>query len=165
MPNAKLTYDAKTSRLVVFGTPAEHDLLKGALQKLIRPGGTGVGGSPQLEVYPLTRGDGAALLTTLQDVVPQAKLTLDAESKRLIAIAVPEDQRVIKRVLDQIESDEPVPNGCRAPLLSALGGAASDDGDAASDPRAESQDHAGAGRQAAQCGRLARRSRDGQGGG
>ena len=58
VPNAKLTYDAKTSRLVAFGTAAEHDLLKAAIAKLIRPGGTGVKGSPQLEVYPLTRGDG-----------------------------------------------------------------------------------------------------------
>ncbi len=110
VPNAKLTYDAKTSRLVAFGTAAEHDLLKAAIAKLIRPGGTGIEGTPQLEVYPLTRGDGDALLTTLQNVVPQARLTLDAESKRLIAIAVPEDQKVIKRVLDQIESDKPVPN-------------------------------------------------------
>ena len=110
VPEAKLTYDTKTSRLVVFGTPADHELLKGALEKLIRPGGTGVEGSPQLEVYPLARGDGDALLTTLQNVVPQAKLTVDAESKRLIAIAVPEDQKVIKRVLDQIESEKPVPN-------------------------------------------------------
>ena len=110
MPGAKLTYDTQTGRLIAFGTAADHELLKGAVEKLVRPGGTGVKATPQLEVYPLSRGNGKLLIATLQGVVPQAKVSVDAESKRLIAVAVPEDQNVIRRVLEQIESDKPVPN-------------------------------------------------------
>ena len=41
VPGAKLTYDTQTGRLIAFGTAADHELLKGAVEKLVRPGARG----------------------------------------------------------------------------------------------------------------------------
>jgi type II secretory pathway component GspD/PulD (secretin)/predicted RNA binding protein with dsRBD fold (UPF0201 family) len=109
-PGVRVSLDAKTNRLIVFGTDAEQTLLKGALEKLVRPSGSGPEGTPQLEVYPLNRADSTTLVDTLQSVVPTAKITVDAATKRLIVHAVPEDQKVLKRVLEQLDSDKPAPN-------------------------------------------------------
>ncbi|MCY2992126.1 MAG: hypothetical protein NTY19_30235 [Planctomycetota bacterium] len=103
-PNAKLTAD-KTGRLIVFGTPAEHEILQGALEKLGR--GQGVENMPQLEVYRLTKADPTTAMATLLNVAPEAKVTLDAQSKSLIVLAVPADQKSIRAVLEQLQSDKP----------------------------------------------------------
>ena len=108
VPNARLSVDAKSNRLVVLGTPSDHDAVKAALEKLGRA--PGVEGVPQLEVYPLTRVDSSTVVTTLQGLVPDAKLSVDSQSKRLIAMAVPADHKTIRRVLDQLQPDKPGPD-------------------------------------------------------
>jgi type II secretory pathway component GspD/PulD (secretin) len=105
VPNAKITADAKTGKLVVWGTPEEHQTLKAALEKLGR--GPGVEGTPQLEVYRLTKADPATVTTTLASVAPEAKLTIDSASKSLIVLAVPADQKAIRNVLEQLQSEKP----------------------------------------------------------
>ncbi len=49
-------------------------------------------------------------MTTLQSLVPQAKLTLDSSSQSLIAVAVAEDQKTIRGVLEQLQTEKPVPD-------------------------------------------------------
>ena len=126
-PNAKITADAKTSKLVVWGTPAEHETLKAALDKLGR--GPGLAGTPQLEVYRLTKADPATIVATLQGVAPEAKITLDAQTKTLVVLAVPADQKAIRNVLEQLQPDAPAPDApqlrfyplSQAPPASMLG--------------------------------------------
>ena len=103
-PNAKITAD-KTGKLIIWGTPSEHEALKTALEKLGR--GQGVENTPQLEIYRLTKADPTTAMATLQSVAPEAKVTLDAQSKSLIALAVPADQKAIRTVLEQLQSDKP----------------------------------------------------------
>ncbi|NIM08500.1 MAG: hypothetical protein GTO53_04945, partial [Planctomycetales bacterium] len=63
-------------------------------------------GSPattrQLAVYPLRKVDPAPTLELLKTLLPDARLAIDNETKSLIALAVPADQEVITRTLDQL---------------------------------------------------------------
>ncbi len=105
IPSAKVTVDRAAGTLVVFGTPAEHEMVQGALEKLGR--GQGVEGTPQLEVYRLSKVEPTAVIATLQSLAPDAKLVVDAASKSVIALAVPADQKAIRNVLEQLQSGKP----------------------------------------------------------
>ena len=108
VPNAKLSIDAKSRKLVVLGTRAEHDAIRKALEKL--RGEAGLEGTPQVETYRLTKADPKAVLTMLGELVPEAKLTVDAQSQSLIALAVPADQKTIRGVLEQLQPEKPPPD-------------------------------------------------------
>ena len=108
LPNVKLTVDKAAGKLVVFGTPLEHDAVKAALEKLGR--GTSPENTPQVEIYRLTKADPTTLLATLQPLVPDAKLSVDPPTKNLIAVAVPADQKAIKAFLEQLQPDKPGPH-------------------------------------------------------
>ncbi|MBN2476468.1 MAG: hypothetical protein JXB62_17775 [Pirellulales bacterium] len=111
LPEVKLSADAKTGDLVAWGTPREQEMLKEALGKLTR-GGTGgtLDETPQAEVYRLSKADPATTLKLLQDMLPDAQLSIDPQTGSLVALAVPADQQAIKSTLDQLQSDEPDPN-------------------------------------------------------
>ncbi len=108
VPSARLTLDPKSDQLIAWGNPSDHEQVKAALEKLqatVSPETT-----PQLEVYRLTKADPGTTLTLLQNLLPDAELTVDATAKTLIALAVPEDQQTIQAMLDQLQSDERAPN-------------------------------------------------------
>jgi type II secretory pathway component GspD/PulD (secretin) len=109
VPTAKVTVDKTgVGKLVVFGTPAEHETVKAALDTLGR--GAGVESTPQLEIHRLTKADPTTTIATLQSVAPEAKITLDPQSKSLIVLAVPADQKAIRTVLEQLQPDKPAPD-------------------------------------------------------
>lgn len=105
VPNAKLTLDAKTGRLVVFGTPAEQETVRQALGKLGRGGG--IEDTPQVETYALSKADPGTVVSLLQTLVPEAKISVDSQTKTLVAIAVPADQQAIRSLVDQLEGEAP----------------------------------------------------------
>ena len=105
VPNGKFMVDEKAGKLVVFGTPSDQETVKTALEKL--RGGPANGAEAQLQVYRLTKADAATATALLQSVVPQAKLTVDPQTKILIALATPADQLTIKTTLDQLQPKAP----------------------------------------------------------
>lgn len=108
VPHAKVTADRTAGTLVVFGTPAEHQMVQGALEKLGH--GQGMESTPQVEIHAITKADPKTLLATLQPLVPEAKLTIDAPTKSLVALAVPADQKTIRKLLEQIQSEKLAPD-------------------------------------------------------
>ena len=108
VPNAKVNVDEKASKLVVFAPPPDQEIVKGVIEKL--RGGPGQGGEAKLEVYRLTKADPATTATLLQSLVPQAKLTVDPQTKILIALATPADQQTIKSTLEQLQPKSPAPD-------------------------------------------------------
>jgi hypothetical protein len=111
-PNAKITTDTKAGRLVVLATPSEHEIIQGAMAKLGR--GTTLDNTPQVETYRLTRVDPSTLLPLLQSLLPEAKVSDDAQTKTQIAFAVPADQQTIRALVEQLQ---PQKSGRDAPEL------------------------------------------------
>ena len=107
LPAMRLSVDPKTTRLIAWGTPKEHKMLKSALTKV---GGGTPAMSPQIEVYRLTKADPTATHTLLQGLFPAARLTIDPQTRSLVAIAIPEDQQGIRATLEQLQPESPGPN-------------------------------------------------------
>ncbi|TWU09106.1 Bacterial type II/III secretion system short domain protein [Symmachiella macrocystis] len=107
LPAMRLSVDPKTTRLIAWGTPKEHQMLKSALTKV---GGGMAEMSPQIEVYRLTKADPSATQTLLQGLFPAARLTIDPQTRSLIAVAIPEDQQGIRATLEQLQPETPGPN-------------------------------------------------------
>jgi len=105
VPNARLTVDAKAKRLIVWGTPTELDIVRRAVENLTQ--GATAENTPVLAVYRLAKADPQTALTLLQGLVPDAEFTLDAQSGRLIALAVPSDHETIKSTLEKIDTAGP----------------------------------------------------------
>lgn len=105
VPTARLSVDTKTGNVVAYATPREHQLLAQAVKNL------GTESSPQetaqFEVYRMVNGDPSAAITVLQTLVPNARLTVDSTSRSVIAVAVPDDQTVIKSTIEEIENSKP----------------------------------------------------------
>ncbi|MEX2286627.1 MAG: secretin N-terminal domain-containing protein [Planctomycetaceae bacterium] len=107
-PNAQMRIDAKTGGLIAWAAPDEHEKLKANLDKL------GQAGTPlqarQVEVYPLTKADPNTTLALLQSLLPNARMSVDTQTRSLIAVAAPADQQVIKTTLSELQPDKPGPN-------------------------------------------------------
>jgi len=102
VPEAKLSFDARSGRLIVYGTPQEHQLVKSALEKL---GLEKPADDPRvMEVYALGAAEPAATLTLLQQLVPEAEFTADAAQQRLVAVAAPADHERIKATLEKLRA-------------------------------------------------------------
>ncbi len=109
---AKITFDARTSRLVVYGTAAEQQLVKSALEKLGMEKAAEDGRT--MEAYPLDGADLTATQTLLQQLVPLAEFTPDATQQRLYALATAADHERLKSTLDKLR---PNPADPQAPQL------------------------------------------------
>ena len=59
--------------------------------------------TPQLDVYDLETPDPNATLSMLQSLLPDAQLTLDPTSRRLVAMAIPADQQAIRATLERLQ--------------------------------------------------------------
>jgi S-ribosylhomocysteine lyase LuxS involved in autoinducer biosynthesis len=101
-PDLQFLLDAKTDRLLVWGSPDEQASIKESLEKLLGDGSPQL--TPQLEVHRLTRVDPDAALALLQKLLPEAQLTLDVKTNSLMVLAVPADQQVIRSTLEQLQT-------------------------------------------------------------
>lgn len=104
-PTARITYDDRERHMVVFGSQADQDNVKAAIGKL----GTSVPveKSRQMEIYRLSKADAGSTMTLLQGMLPQAKISLDPQTRRLIVVASPDDHKAITAILGQLQSNEP----------------------------------------------------------
>jgi len=107
LPDVKIITDAESGELAIWARPAEHETIRGILEQLKLDA---LGSTPQLEVYRLTKADPSTTLALLQSLLPNAELTLDAGSNRLIALAVAADQQAIKGLLEQLQPQGPSPD-------------------------------------------------------
>ncbi len=105
VPTARLSIDLVSKKLAAWGTPADHEILKKAVEQL----GAGTAGvdDRQVEVYRLVKADPASAMAVLQNVVPRARLAIDTPTKSIVALASLDDQKTIRATLDQIESQKP----------------------------------------------------------
>ncbi len=105
VPAARLGIDPVSKKLAAWGTPADHEILKKAVEQL----GAGTAGvdDRQVEVYRLVKADPASAMAVLANVVPRARLAVDAPTRSIVAVAGLDDQKTIRATLEQIESPKP----------------------------------------------------------
>ncbi len=104
VPNAQLTFEATTGELIVWGTPEEQKLVETAIERLGH--GDTPENTPLLKVYPLDDMDPTTVQTLLTQLVRDAQISLDAKSNRLMATAVPADQDLIQKTLDELAASD-----------------------------------------------------------
>ena len=103
-PKATIIVNASTkpAKLVVWGLPSDHQRLEEG------PGKTATAGdlehTDQLEVYSLVKADPTTVRALLQSLVPDAKISVDPQTKKLVALAVPDDQKAVKAVAGSTRS-------------------------------------------------------------
>ena len=104
VPNAQLTFDATTGELIVWGTPEEQTLVETAIERLGH--GNTPENTPLLKVYSLDDMDPTTVQTLLTQLVRDAQISLDAKSNKLMATAVPADQDLIQKTLDELAASD-----------------------------------------------------------
>jgi hypothetical protein len=121
-PKLQIVPDAPAKRLLVWASPEEQASVQASLDKLkAKPTADQ---QPQFETYEirvsgtLTTTD--PLLTQLQSVVPDAKITVDAQNRRLIVYATPLQQQLVKSALEKLGLDKPT-DDARVMEVYALG--------------------------------------------
>ena len=106
VPNMQLVLDFRERKLLAFGTPEDHARLKETLEKL-DTGPPTADVPKQVEVYRLTRVEPANVQSFLENLFPNAELTVDAASRSLIVSATPDDHLAIRNLIDQLQPTQP----------------------------------------------------------
>ena len=100
----QLMPDEPRNRLLVWADPKYHEALKQAIDEFTREASKG--GDPTSEVYRLDWADPTIASQVVANVVPNAKVTLDATNRSLVVHAMPEEHARIKATVQQIDNLE-----------------------------------------------------------
>lgn len=98
IPTAAVTVDATNRRLLVMAGPDDHNRVAALLDEIRVPGS-----ELKLQFYELQNTPGAAAVSTLSALVPQAVVTLDAALNRLRVIATADDHQQIVTTLQTLQ--------------------------------------------------------------
>ncbi|GEM_PF-1456151 len=104
VPNAQLTLDSDSGELIVWGTPEEQSLVRTAIESLGH--GNTPDNTPSLKVYPLDELDSTTVQTLITRLVPNAELSLDTKANNLIVMAVPTDQEMVQKTLEELAASD-----------------------------------------------------------
>jgi type II secretory pathway component GspD/PulD (secretin) len=108
VPQATISIDAAQRRLAVTATPADHAVVKQAIDEYLKatPGEE----QRKLILYPVTPAERTrfqSLLTTLTADFPTVKVVLDAEPGELAVWATPSEHEVIGGIVQQLKQATP----------------------------------------------------------
>ena len=101
VPKAHVRFDSASGRLVAWGTPSEQQEIKATLAKLMEAAPSL---ARQVKVYHLDRSEPSAAVSLLQSLLPDARLSVDASTRSVVALATPAEHATIKTSLDRLES-------------------------------------------------------------
>ncbi|MCL4204504.1 MAG: hypothetical protein KJ000_18620 [Pirellulaceae bacterium] len=105
LPDSQLTLDAKTNSLVALAAPADQAVIKTTLEQLQAV--AAAPDTPVLRFHPLSQAPADNLVKVIQDLVPQAQITPDAENQRLTVVASPADHDTITNIVAEFEANTP----------------------------------------------------------
>jgi len=103
--DATITLDPKTNRVLVHATRSWHSAMEELIKTLDVPPDAGEKKEEMitLEVYSLKHVDGQTVVAMVSQVFPDAVLTFDPASSRLIAYALASDQERLKGLIQRID--------------------------------------------------------------
>lgn len=109
VPDARLGVGLNSRKLVVWARPADHETIKTALEDLDQEEGEASG--IELKSYAITTADPSTLLATLQSLFAlhrETRLSLDAKTNKIVAMATPAQHQAIANVIAEIERGSPL---------------------------------------------------------
>ena len=102
-PDAQVTVDAENKRLLVVASPADHEIVKNALEQV---GEQPLDSQRELRSYTLAEQvDTTTASSLISSLVPNAQVTPDATNRRMMIVATSAEHTVIAKTIAQI-SDE-----------------------------------------------------------
>lgn len=109
----RIAQEAGTNRLLVSGRPEKVTRVAEVLKFLDAPqsgasGASRIETAPQLEVYSVTGSDPQSALAVLQTLLagqPDVRLSVDAKTNSLVALARPAQQATIRATLSQLQRE------------------------------------------------------------
>ena len=105
VPEARVAADSATRTLTVWADAADHRLIELAVEQLrsARPEED----RGEVAVYRLARVEPTNLLSVLQTLAPEARITADSASRQIIAWANADEQKAIAAAIERIDANVP----------------------------------------------------------
>ncbi len=100
VPTAKLSVDATSGRLLVYGLTEEQKLVAETLQQL--QSNQPIAQQGQLKTHPLQGVDLTTATTLVKSLVPRAQVTVDPTAQQLIVIGDETVQAGVAKILQQL---------------------------------------------------------------
>ena len=100
---ATISVDAQQERLIVWGPQDEQDALSAVVEQLKQDPLTST--KPELKFYPIAEPLYENAITVLTDLTPSAKVTWEAEGKRLMVVAPPKEQLIVQQTIEQLSQN------------------------------------------------------------
>lgn len=107
---------AKTSQVLVTDTAGVMRLVAETINAIPEPQTTPVeprakkDESPQLQIYPVGAANADIAINVLTQLLPDAKVALDAKTRQINVYAMPSEQAVAATVLEQMRTPQPAEN-------------------------------------------------------
>lgn len=97
-PAANIILDPSGLRLTVVASDKDHEIIKHSLDGMKEPA--------QLLFYPLERSPSPGAIAGLQQLAPDAKITLESGGKRLMVVAAAADQAKVAAAIQRLGENE-----------------------------------------------------------
>ena len=110
-PNARFAAAAEAHRIIAWARPSDHVNIKKAVAELSKPESAQT--APRVEIYTVETAGATNLVPLLKNMFPEAQFTAGNEPNKLIALARPVDQDLVKSTLDQMSKKEPAETAFR----------------------------------------------------
>ena len=104
VPTARVIPNAKNGTIAVWATPDEHETIRGAIEEMTAKRTDGSGG--KVVVYTLKSTNANNLVQALQTTVPEARLGVGVNSRKLVVWARPADHETIKSALEELDQED-----------------------------------------------------------
>ncbi|MFO7901534.1 MAG: secretin N-terminal domain-containing protein, partial [Pirellulaceae bacterium] len=127
VPDAAITIDPRGGSIVASATVEDHEKLKEAIDDIVK---LDKNAAFQLETYPLTKLTTEQATETLEQVVPEARITAGAGPREIVVWATSKDHEQIRAALDKLEEDASEEGGRALKLHRISPGMAEDVGNA-----------------------------------
>ncbi len=100
VPEAVITIDPRGGSIVASGSAEDHEKLKAAIEEVVK---LDQASNLQLETYTTDKITATQAITTLTQVVPDAKISAGVDPRQIVVWASPEDQERVKASLAKLE--------------------------------------------------------------
>ncbi len=104
VPTARVVPNAANGTIAVWATPADHVAIKAAIEEIVASGTDET--APRVTVYSLKEVSAAGIVSALQTTVPQARIGVGQNPRKLVVWARPAEHATIRATLDELDKEE-----------------------------------------------------------
>jgi type II secretory pathway component GspD/PulD (secretin) len=113
--NATISSDATSGKIIVSGTPLEHQQIAAMVQKL---NSTNPADPVEIQTYEVPHGELTTIVTILTQIAPKCTITPDAASRKLTVYGPVSQQKRLSDALEKIlKANAPDPTGKEVRLI------------------------------------------------